>query len=190
MIGQREGYKLIAWNAVGSKIEGFSGILSGLLNKYKGGKLEMKRIVIIFTIVCVLLSFVGVAYPAEETIKPPKPGDFWNRLVNLDEMIGHKISDTMKGLYIKGVAQGILLTLGLIDLSEIDKEGIIIDYGYFILKHIEEIRRIMDDLYKDPANVNIQISWMCGVATDKLKGEDVEDLIQDYRMMGLIPGFY
>jgi len=99
----------------------------------------MKRIVIIFTIVCVLLSFVGAAYPTEETIKPPKPGDFWNRLVNLDEMIGHKISDTMKGLYIKGVAQGILLTLGLIDLSEIDKEGIIIDYGYFILKHIKKL---------------------------------------------------
>jgi len=150
----------------------------------------IKRTVIIFTIVCVLLSFVAISCLPVKAIEPGKPGELWNRLVDLDSISGHKISSLVKTCYIRGIGEGILQTSGLINLSEIDKEGIVYNYGHFILKHIDEIKRIMDDLYKDPANVNIQIGWMCGIATDKLKGKDVEGLIQDYRMMGLIPGLY
>jgi hypothetical protein len=145
----------------------------------------MKKIFIVFIIVICLLIFVGTTCLAEKTITP---GEFWNRLVNLDRN-GNKISEIIKKTYIKGIGEGIFITSAIIDLSTIDNEGKIFDQVYFILEHNEEIMRIMDNLYKDPANVNIRLNWMCIIACDKLKGEDVESLIQDARMLGLLPGF-
>lgn len=147
----------------------------------------MKKITIIFIIVICILTFIGDACLAEKTIKP---GEFWNRLINLDRY-GNKISDLIKKTYIKGLGEGLFITSAIIefDISKIDTEGKMFDYVCFILEHNEEIMKIMDNLYKDPANVNIRLNWMCLIACDKLKGADVEELIQDGRILGLLPGF-
>lgn len=153
----------------------------------------MKRkyyLLVLFLIAVCLLSFVGISYLDEGPIKTP--GEFWNRFVNLDNLFNvsdHDLSDIIKKSFIKGFGEGVRQTLGLIGNDPGDKAVVIYDYSQFILKHIDEIKGIMDDLYKDPANTNITIGRMCDVAADKLQGKDVEDLIRDYRIFGLIPGF-
>lgn len=44
-----------------------------------------------------------------------------------------------------------------------------------------DIIKVMTDLYKDPANTRISISTMIDVAYQKLKGEDIEPLLQEVR---------
>lgn len=47
------------------------------------------------------------------------------------------------------------------------------------------ISKVMDDLYKDPANLYIYVFAMINIAYHKLKGEDVEPLLQKAREEGL-----
>jgi hypothetical protein len=140
----------------------------------------MKRIVFTFIIVFFLIYFMNLFCLAEDI---SKPGDMWNGILEFDRICGHKISDIMKGLYIRGMAQGMDITLSL-GLTDEDVEKIY-DQALFIVNHIEEIINIMDDLYRDPANVNIATGWMCIIARSKLKGEDVEDMMRDARLLGL-----
>jgi len=142
----------------------------------------MKKIIIISIIVFCLLSFMEISFLAEETMSP---GEYWNSLTKLDRN-GVKISELVKKNYIRGIGKGILLTVTIIDLNELDFDKIC-DDADFVLQYNEEIMRIMDDLYKDPANVNIKLDWMCLIAYSKLKGEDVELLIKDGRTLGLLP---
>ena len=113
------------------------------------------------------------------------PREFWNGLTKLDRN-GVKISEFVIKNYIRGIGKGILLTSTIIDLNKLDFDKIC-DHAYFVLQYNEEIMRIMDDLYEDPANVNIKLDWMCLIAYSKLKGEDVELLIKDGRILGLLP---
>ncbi len=140
----------------------------------------MKRIIIIFIIVVYLMSFVEISCLAEEI---PKPGEVWSSFLKLDTICGQKISNIVKKIYIRGMGQGMEITSTL-GLTYEDNEKIY-DQASFIVKHVEEIVEIMDDLYEDPANVHITLGWMCIIACDKLKGEDVEGLIQDARLLGL-----
>jgi|SRR5665648_62659 len=142
----------------------------------------MKKIIIISIIACCLLSFMEISCLAE---KPMSPGEYWTGLTKLDRN-GVKISELVKKNYIRGIGKGILSTVTIIDLNELDFDKIC-DHANFVLQYNEEIMKIMDDLYKDPANVNIKLDWMCLIAYSKLKGEDVELLIKDGRTLGLLP---
>ena len=63
-------------------------------------------------------------------------------------------------------------------------------YSSFILENNQEIMEIMDDLYKDPANVKIKLDWMCITAVIKLVGGDFEVKLQAGRLLGiLLEGF-
>jgi len=55
----------------------------------------------------------------------------------------------------------------------------------FIMFDDKAIRNVMTDLYKDPANVYIEFSSMCLIAYHKLKGEDIEPLLQEARKKAL-----
>ena len=148
----------------------------------KKGILKTKRIVFAFIIVFFLIYFMNIFCFAEEI---NKPGDVWNSILKFDTICGVKISDSIKTIYIRVMVQGMDITSTLGFTVEVENTIKIKDQADFIIKHIEEIRNIMDDLYRDPANVNITIGWMCIIACDKLKGEDVEGLIQDVRLLCL-----
>lgn len=142
----------------------------------------MKKIFVIFTFTTFILFFIGVPCMAETTVSP---GIFWNCLVELDNEYGVEISELIKSSYIKGIAKGIMLTMTMIDLNESDHEIVLFNYN-FINSHIIEISKVMDDLYKDPANTLIKLDWMCRIAYSKLRGEDVESLIRVGRALGEI----
>jgi len=139
----------------------------------------MKRIIIIFIIVCCLLSFVEFSCLAE---KPLTKGEFWN------------VSSFMeKVYYITGFRMGILkcvLKLGpLTPRSKGSDLAIAFDelldlYG-FIREHLDAIITVMDDLYKEPANTYIQLESICEIACQKLKGEDIEPLLREERKKAL-----
>ena len=148
----------------------------------------MKRIIIIFIIVFCLLSFVGASYAAEKYISP---GEYWNGLTKLDTLFDKngvgisELSDFVKEFYIKGIGAGVFLTLDLINNDKLYLEKIR-DYSFFILKNNREIMEIMDDLYKDPANVKIKIDWMCKVAISKLTGGDIKSSLEVGRYLGTL----
>ena len=141
----------------------------------------MKKITIIFMIVICLLISVRASCLAERTISP---GEFWNSLTELDGN-GVKVSEFIKQAYIKGIGKGISLTVTMIDFNESDREKILFNAN-FILKYSVEIRKVMDNLYKEPANALIKLDWMCRIAYSKLRGEDVESLIRVGRVLGEI----
>ena len=139
----------------------------------------MKRIIIIFIIMCCLLSFVEFSCLAEESLTN---GDFWN------------VSSFMEKVnYITGFRMGILkcvLKLGPLtprakgsDLA-ISFDELLDLYG-FIREHLDAIITVMDDLYKEPANTYIQLELICEIACEKLKGEDIEPLLREARKKAL-----
>ncbi|MBA7580201.1 hypothetical protein ES695_05045 [Candidatus Atribacteria bacterium 1244-E10-H5-B2] len=137
----------------------------------------MKRIIIIFIIAICLLSFTEISYLAKEH---PIAGEVWNGLTRIDSTeigmsFSPKISDTLKNIYLQGITGGFILSgaiTGIIELS---------NWNNFIIQNREAIKRVMDELYKDPANIHIDWCLICLVACRKLKGEDVEQLLRDYR---------
>ena len=150
----------------------------------------MKKTIVIIIIVFYLLIFVGFSYAVEKSISP---GEFWNRLTKLDnsDVIISDVSTLIKQFYIKGIGEGIMLTgpgIGLdFDEPTLDKMRF---YSSFILENNQEIMEIMDDLYKDPANVKIKLDWMCITAVIKLVGDDFEVKLQAGRLLGiLLEGF-
>ena len=143
--------------------------------------LEMKRIAIVVVIIFLLISFVKFSCLAEER---PKPGEIWNSTFKkFDTICNQNISNLVKKFYVRAIAQGILMSTAL---GVVEGEYDMFDQASFIVENLDEIIEIMDDLYKDPANINITLGWMCIIACDKLKGEDIETLLQEARSLGLI----
>jgi hypothetical protein len=144
----------------------------------------MKKIIIIFLIAFYLLSFTGVSYLVEE---PMSPGEIWNVLTGME-----------KTSYQRGFRDGIVECLNklvpLIRDKDIGLHSIRLDITIselydlydFIWEHGEAIENVMDDLYKDPANTYIQWPSMCEIAYQKLKGEDVEQLLKKARKEGYL----
>ena len=142
----------------------------------------MKKIIIIFLIAFYLLSFTEVSYLAEELMSP---GELWNAT-----------TETGKVIYIRGFRDGIMECLiKLVPLYNAETEknidrGIALselyDFWDFIWGHQEAVKTVMDDLYKDPANTYIQYPSMCEIAYQKLKGEDVEQLLKKARKEGYL----
>ena len=149
----------------------------------------------LFLIVFYLLCLLEVSCLANER---PSPGEFWNIT-----------SDEGKVLFVLGYQQGIAMCLceltskinGILEVSypppieaEVWDEHWdelreacyeLKDYGIFIGKEEIAILKVMDDLYKDPANTFIYNTDMIYIAYQKLKGEDIEALLQKVREEGL-----
>ena len=142
----------------------------------------MKKITIIFIIVCVLLSFVEISYLAEENL-PVLNGKFWNMTTNFED------SDLIKGAYIRGVMDGVINTIIKIKPAEDrDTAGkclLQLDFWIGVTENIKVIIAIMDDLYKDSANTYIPLYSMCEIAYQKLKGEDIESSLRELREKAL-----
>ena len=123
----------------------------------------MKKITVIFIVVFCLISFTGISSLAKEH---PIAGEVWNDI---------NMSDIHKNIYLQGIAGGFILSGMITSITGLS------DWNNFILQNNETIIRVMDDLYKDPANTYIDWCLICLVACQKLKGEDVEQLLKDFR---------
>ena len=123
----------------------------------------IKRIVIIFIIVVCLLSFIEISCMAKEH---PIAGELWNDT---------EMSDMYKKMYLYGIAGGFILS-GIVTSTTESK-----DWDSFISQNMEAIIKVMDDLYKDPSNMYIDWYLICLIACEKLKGEDTEQLLKDFR---------
>lgn len=142
----------------------------------------MKKITIIFIIAVCLLSFIDISFLAKEILSP---GEAWNSLTK-----------TEKAGYIRGFRDGIQECLSeLVPLYNAETEENIDmlmalrklhDLCYFIWEYGRAIITVIDDLYKDPANTYIHWPSMCEVACQKLKGEDVEQLLKEARKEGYL----
>mgnify|MGYP001060248416 CR=1 FL=1 len=141
----------------------------------------MKKITIIFIIVICLLSFVEISCLAKE---PVNYGEFWNIL-----------SEHEKIIYLLGLRDGIKTVTTdctmrfapyLRKESESRKVGLdffneYADYVNFLSTENATVKKIIDDLYKDPANTYIDFSTITKIAYQKVKGEDIELLLQKAR---------
>jgi len=162
--------------------------IRGILLKTKGGFRVLKRkyfFVIIFLIVYCLLSFTEISYLAE---KPSDYGEFWNIL-----------SEHEKQMYLLGMRDGMkTVTTNCIkrfgpylskekesQLAGIDFLTEYKEYINFLSSSDPTILKVMTDLYKDPANTYIFFVGMVGIAYQKLKGEDIEPLLQEARKEAL-----
>jgi hypothetical protein len=123
----------------------------------------MKKITVIFIVVFCLISFTEISSLAKEH---PIAGEVWNDI---------NMSDIHKNIYLQGIAGGFILSGIIISITGLS------DWNNFILQNNETIIKVMDDLYKDPANTYIDWCLICLVACQKLKGEDVEQLLKDFR---------
>jgi len=144
----------------------------------------MKKTVIIFMIAFCLLSFTGVSSLAKEITSE---GELWNGLTEME-----------KASYVRGFRDGIddclIKLVPLIKDKDIGLHSVFLDIALrelydlrnFIWEHGKAVRTVMDDLYKDPANIYIHFPSMCKIACQKLKGEDVEQLLKKARKEGYL----
>ena len=142
----------------------------------------MKKIIIIFTVVFCLISFVEISYLAEE---PSSPGPGYIR--------SNKLSDTTKIYFVMGFIAGMEECLNKLTPIPVERDsngGIalqeLIDLYYFVRDHGLAVISVMDDLYKDPANTYIILAPIIKIACQKLKGEDIEKLLKEARKEGYL----
>ncbi|MBA7541844.1 hypothetical protein ES705_34160 [subsurface metagenome] len=149
----------------------------------------MKRIIIIFIIAFCLLNFTGISYSNEE---PKKFGELWNSFSNIQKVTCILVMDygITKGIdiclqgyqsYFSERGKGERWQLGLAGLSILN--------DYLEIRStfdIEVISKVVTELYKDPANTYIWISDMYIIALRKVKGEDIEPLLQEARKKALL----
>lgn len=142
----------------------------------------MKRIIVIFIIVCCLLSCVEVSCLAQGIY-----GEGWDTL-----------SDFEKELYLLGIMDGLVKCIKdfyfsptgyyIAGLGDQEERRILTasisnsnDLLGLISSNYKVIINIMNDLYKDPANANIDLGDMCFLACRKLKGESIESSLRELR---------
>ena len=145
----------------------------------------MKRIIIIFIILCCLLSFMEISCFTKEA---HSPSQMWN-----------SFDDNAKEVYIWGIREGIVMCMEqiterfLVPASKNKEntaiiEAILEDYYQFVmlfraddyeitLNLLKTVVNIVSDLYKDPANTYVNISDMCFLASRKLRGEPIDLLL-------------
>jgi len=144
----------------------------------------IKRVVIIFIIAFCLLCLLEISCLANE---PSSPGEIWNTS-----------SVMVKVVYVLGFQQGIGMTINKLASAIMENKDNFLagndvgkawdelrDLSNFIDEHAPAILKVMDDLYKDPANMYIYTVSMCEIAYHKLKGEDIEPLLKEARKEGL-----
>mgnify|MGYP001025139153 CR=1 FL=1 len=150
----------------------------------------MKKIIIISIIVFCLLSFIEISCLAN-----PNYGEFWA-----------SIDEESKMAYVAGVREGVqMCLLQLMDYSppqSTNKEAVAKfattlenNYNFISLFTKDEMEKtpnllktftkVIDDLYKDPANTYIPIANMCTIASRKLRGEPINPLLGELRKKAL-----
>ncbi len=146
----------------------------------------MKKIIIILVITICLLSFMVISCMANFNY-----GEFWN-----------SINEESKMAYVAGVREGVQMCLQqLIDYSSPPSQSTQFattlnnNYNFIALFMKDEMEKtpnllktftkIIDDLYKDPANTYISIADMCIIASRKLKGESIESSLRELREKAL-----
>jgi len=115
------------------------------------------------------------------TKEPSSPGETWNAF-----------SVVNKRVYITGFSEGITLSMTkLVPVTARYSDrgkgfGELCDLSNFLKgNHLVAIVKVIDDLYKDPANTYIPAGYMIEIACQKLKGEDIEPLLQEARKKAL-----
>ena len=140
----------------------------------------MKEIAIIFIIAFCLLLFMEIYGLAKEP-SSPGPGYIWS----------NKLSGTTKIYFVIGFFSGMEECLNkLVPTITVLSDGgkawdELADFSNFMDKDGFTILKVMDDLYKDPANTFIYNIDMIYIAYQKLKGEDMEALLQKARKEAL-----
>jgi len=113
----------------------------------------------------------------------PSSGEAWNML-----------SVTNKRFFMIGFQGGIAMSFNKVDpivvgcsadSVEMKVWVELVNLFNFINEHVDAILKVMDDLYKDPANTYIIANSMIEIACQKLKGEDIEPLLQEARKKAL-----
>jgi len=134
---------------------------------------------------CCLLSCTGISYLAE---KPLDTGEFWNNLSEFEKMSYHLgVRD--------GIKEATLTWIHRLNyyLNKEDKlwpiKNIIftecVEYINFMSHSGDTHIKVITDLYKDPANTYIDLIDMFYIAYQKIKGEDIESLLQEARKEAL-----
>ena len=139
----------------------------------------MKRnIFTLLIVVSILIVFSTLIFASEETMSA---GELWNRL-----------SDSARLYFILGFAGGLTESVNRLALlpSPLSLRFLgvlreITDLKDFIWEHYEAVKAVTDNLYKDPANTYITFSPMINITCQKLKGEDIEPLLQKARKEAL-----
>jgi len=149
----------------------------------------MKRIIIIFIIAVCLLSFIDITYSAKESYI--NFGELW-----LESSYDVKFTFTvgyMAGMNLWFIKLLPILTSkleeGLLDSKERETVWKLIEIrSYFDSLDVDGFKNIINivtDLYEDPANTYIPTYEMIEFAYQKLKGEDIEPLLQEARKKAL-----
>ena len=145
----------------------------------------MKKITIILIIVLCLLYFMEVSCLAQESW-----GKAWNSISHLE-----------KQFYLMGMTDGLFMCISdfyistgsyIVELEDYEERMMLTasmarsnDLLGLITSNSEAIINIMNDLYKDPANVYIIYRDIFILSCRKLKGEDIESLLQKARKKAL-----
>jgi hypothetical protein len=145
----------------------------------------MKRVIIIFIIVVCLLSFVEISCLAQESW-----GKAWNSISYLE-----------KQFYLVGMMDGLIMCISdfyistgsyIVELEDYEERMILTasmarsnDLLGLITSSSEAIINIMNDLYEDPANIFIIYRDIFILSCQKLKGENIEPLLQKARERAL-----
>ena len=129
---------------------------------------------------CCLLSFVEISCLAL-TEELPSYGEAWNMFLDAEQT-----------LFIIGFQEGVAMSLA--KLTPIDPSADTVerniwielfDLYLFMKEHRGAIVKVVGDLYKDPANTYIFCRTIIEIACQKLKGEDIEPLLQEARREAL-----
>lgn len=134
---------------------------------------------VLFLVVVCLLSFIGVSYSNNNI---PSPRETWNNFFSAED----------KKFYIRGFQRGMQTSLNKLSptIANFSDGGKVwdelSDFTLFMWNiEASTISKVMDDLYKDPTNTYIYAFDMINIAYHKLKGEDIEPLLQKARKEGL-----
>jgi hypothetical protein len=82
------------------------------------------------------------------------PGKIWNSLTRFDTN-DIKTSYLIKAIYVRGFKEGLIFSAVISNASGADLDRVK-DWGLFISQNNEAIWKVIDDLYKNPANTNIE----------------------------------
>ena len=169
----------------------------------------MKRIIIISIIALCLLSFMEISYFAEKLFNY---GEMWNSMSENEKEV--YLIATQAALFESITAFGDYIVSYFKDKDKelsvyveeitterewdfyIERIEIFPDISNYCIKYLESlrfkfdfsleaIRKVITDLYKDPANTYISVASMYLLAGRKLKGEDIEPLLQEARKKAL-----
>lgn len=132
--------------------------------------------IIVFCLLCFMeISCLGLSK------EPSSFRETWNTFSFRDKLV-----------YITGFSEGITLSMTkLVPVTARYSDGgkgfsEICDLSNFLKgNHLVAIIEVIDDLYKDPANTYIPAGYIIEIACQKLKGEDIEPLLQEVRKKAL-----